>query len=147
MLYGVLYRSAMQVETPELVFFTASADLLQSRRSLLHSLFLQFAKVHFFLSAIAGRRPTFTRSPIVLTLFNTRYFFRPSFTHFHLPINFIRSIFGPSWPSKFSKEKLTLTRLDSSSAHPKPVYEGTPTDYCKDQAVFDAGAVPFRFGS
>ncbi len=24
-------------------------------------------------------------------------------------------------------------------------YEGTPTDYCKDQAVFDAGAVPSQF--
>ncbi len=45
--------------------------------------------------------------------------------------------------SKFSKEKLILTRLNSSSAHPEPVYETTPTDYCKDQAVFDEGAVPF----
>ncbi len=27
-----------------------------------------------------------------------------------------------------------------------PVYEGTPTDYCKDQAVFDAGAVLSPFG-
>ncbi len=26
---------------------------------------------------------------------------------------------------------------------PEPVYEGTPTDCCKDQAVFDEGAVPF----
>ncbi len=51
-----------------------------------------------------------------------------------------------SWPSKFSKVWLTLTRLNSSSAHPEPVYEGTTTDYCKDQAVFDAGAVPFQFG-
>ncbi len=48
-----------------------------------------------------------------------------------------------SWPSKFSKENLILTRLNSSSAHPEPVYEGTPTEYCKDQAVFDEGAVPF----
>ncbi len=48
-----------------------------------------------------------------------------------------------SWPSKFSKEKLILTRLNSSSAHPELVYEGTRTDYCKDQAVFDEGAVPF----
>ncbi len=48
-----------------------------------------------------------------------------------------------SWPSKFSKEKLILTRLDSSTAHPELVYEGTRTDYCKDQAVFDEGAVPF----
>ncbi len=46
-----------------------------------------------------------------------------------------------SWPSTFSKVKLTLTRLTSSSAHPEPVYEGTPTDYCTDQAVFDEGAV------
>ncbi len=46
-----------------------------------------------------------------------------------------------SWPSTFSKVKLTLTRLNSSSAHPEPIYEGTPTDYCKAQAVFDAGAV------
>ncbi len=29
-----------------------------------------------------------------------------------------------SWPSKFTKEKLTLTRLNSTSAHPEPVYEG-----------------------
>ncbi len=28
----------------------------------------------------------------------------------------------------------------------EPVYEGTPTDYCKDQAVSDAGAVPSQFG-
>ncbi len=28
-----------------------------------------------------------------------------------------------------------------------PDYEGTPTEYCKDQAVFDAGAVPSQFGS
>ncbi len=50
-----------------------------------------------------------------------------------------------SWPSKFSKEKLTLTQLNSSSAHPELVYEGTRSDYCKDQAVFDEGAVPFLF--
>ncbi len=49
--------------------------------------------------------------------------------------------------SKFSKVGLTLTRLTSSSAYPKPDYESKPTDYWKDQAVFDAGAVPFRFGS
>ncbi len=48
-----------------------------------------------------------------------------------------------SWPSKFAKEKLVLTRLNSSSAHPEPVNEGTRTDYCKDQAVFDEGAEPF----
>ncbi len=40
---------------------------------------------------------------------------------------------------------MILTRLNSSSAHTEPVYEGTRTDYCKDQAVFDAGAVPFLF--
>ncbi len=51
-----------------------------------------------------------------------------------------------SCPSTFSKEKLILTRLNSSSAHPEPVYEGTPTDYCKDQAVFDEGAMPFLSG-
>ncbi len=50
-----------------------------------------------------------------------------------------------SWPSKFSKVTLTLTRLTSSSDHPEPGYEGTPTDKCKDQAFFDAGAVPFQF--
>ncbi len=50
------------------------------------------------------------------------------------------------WPSKSSKEKSILTRLNSSSAHPEPVYEGTPTDYCKDQAVFDEGAVPSLSG-
>ncbi len=48
-----------------------------------------------------------------------------------------------SWPSKFSKEKFILTRLNSSSAHPEPVYEGTPTDYCKEQAVFEEVEVPF----
>ncbi len=48
-----------------------------------------------------------------------------------------------TWPSKFSKEKLILTWLTFSSAHPEQVYEGTRTDYCKDQAVLDEGAVPF----
>ncbi len=43
-----------------------------------------------------------------------------------------------SWPS---------TRLTSSTAHPEPGYEATPTDYCKHQAVFDAGALPFLFVS
>ncbi len=52
-----------------------------------------------------------------------------------------------SWPSKFSKEKLTFTRLASSSTHPERGYGGTPTDYCKDHAVFDAGVVPFLFVS
>ncbi len=51
-----------------------------------------------------------------------------------------------SWPTKFEKEKLILTRLKSSSARPEPVYEGTPTDYCKHQADFDEGAVPFLSG-
>ncbi len=50
-----------------------------------------------------------------------------------------------SWPSRFSKVKLTLARLTSSSTHPDPGYEGTPTDYCKHQSVFDARAVPFLF--
>ncbi len=57
----------------------------------------------------------------------------------------------PSWShpglQNFLKANLTLTRLNSSPAHPEPGYEDTPTDYCKDQAVFDEGAVPFRFGS
>ncbi len=35
--------------------------------------------------------------------------------------------------------------LGSSSANPKPVYKGTPTNYCKNQAVFDAGAEPSPF--
>ncbi len=48
--------------------------------------------------------------------------------------------------SNTSKEKLILTRLNSSSVHPEPVYEGTPTDYCKDQAVFNEEAVPFLSG-
>ncbi len=47
---------------------------------------------------------------------------------------------------KLSKEKLILTRLNSSAAHPEPVYEGTPIDYCKDHAVFDEGKVPFLSG-
>ncbi len=51
-----------------------------------------------------------------------------------------------SWRSKYSKVKLTLTRLTSSSAHPEPGYEGTSIDYCKDQAVFDAEAVSSQFG-
>ncbi len=50
------------------------------------------------------------------------------------------------WPSSFLKVKLTLTRLSSSSVHPELGYEGTPTDYCKDQTVFDEGAVPSQFG-
>ncbi len=35
------------------------------------------------------------------------------------------------WPSPCSKVKLILPRLTSSSAHPKPVYEDTATDYCR----------------
>ncbi len=42
--------------------------------------------------------------------------------------------------------KFTSTRLYSSSAHPEPIYEGTSTDNCTYQAVFDAGAVPSQFG-
>ncbi len=49
------------------------------------------------------------------------------------------------WPSAFSKEKLTLTRLISSSAHHEPVYEGTHTDYCRYQAIFDSAAVHSPF--
>ncbi len=48
-----------------------------------------------------------------------------------------------SWHSKFSMEKLISTGLNYSTVHPEPVYEGTRTDNCKDQAVFDEGAVPF----
>ncbi len=52
-----------------------------------------------------------------------------------------------SWPSKFSKMKLTLTRLTSSSVHPEPGSESTPTDYYKDQAVINApsGTFSIRF--
>ncbi len=35
-------------------------------------------------------------------------------------------------PSEFSKVKLALTRLTSSSVRSEPGYEGTHTDYCKD---------------
>ncbi len=46
-----------------------------------------------------------------------------------------------------SKRNLVNVWLDiTSSAHPQPVYEGTTTDYCKDQAVFDEGAVPSLSG-
>ncbi len=45
----------------------------------------------------------------------------------------------------FLQVGLTLIRLTTSFAYPEPDYERTPTDYCKDQAVYDAGAVPFRF--
>ncbi len=41
----------------------------------------------------------------------------------------------------FQKRKLILTRLNSPSTHLEPVYEGTLTDCCKDQAVFDEGEV------
>ncbi len=44
-----------------------------------------------------------------------------------------------SWPSKCSKVKLTLTRLTSSSDHPEPGYEDTPTIYCKDRYLFCSG--------
>ncbi len=49
-------------------------------------------------------------------------------------------------PADLILVKLTLTRLTSSTAHPEPGYEDTPTDYCKNQAVFDEGAVPSQFG-
>ncbi len=57
---------------------------------------------------------------------------------------------SPYFLSKYlviSKFLMVLTRLPSSSAQPEPGYHGTPTDYCKDQAVFDAGAEPFLFVS
>ncbi len=47
---------------------------------------------------------------------------------------------------KSFKGELTLTCLTSSSAHPDRGCEGTTTDYCKDQAVIDAGAEPSQFG-
>ncbi len=50
-----------------------------------------------------------------------------------------------SWPSTFSKVMLTLTRLTSSSNHPRPGEKDTPLDYGKHQAVFDAEAVHFLF--
>ncbi len=34
-------------------------------------------------------------------------------------------------------------RLISSSAHPEPGWEGTSTDFCKDQPVFDEAVVNF----
>ncbi len=46
-----------------------------------------------------------------------------------------------SWPSRFPKVKLTLSRLTSSSPHNEPGKEGTPTDFRNGQAVFDEGAV------
>ncbi len=56
-------------------------------------------------------------------------------------------LFPSQCNTKNSKVKIIFTCLTSSSAHPEPVYEGTPTDYGKDQAVFDAGAVFFLFVS
>ncbi len=52
-----------------------------------------------------------------------------------------------SWPSNSSQVKFILARQASSSAHPEPGYEGTLADCCKDQAIFDARVVPFRFRS
>ncbi len=46
---------------------------------------------------------------------------------------------------KIFEGEVDLTHLNSSSAHHEPFYEDTPTDYCKDQAAFDAGAVPSPF--
>ncbi len=48
---------------------------------------------------------------------------------------------------KIFKGEVDLNPSEFFLRPPEPGYEGTPTDYCKDQAVFDAGAVPFRFGS
>ncbi len=42
-----------------------------------------------------------------------------------------------SLPSSFSKVYITEAHLSSSSAHPEVGYEGTLTEYCNDQAVFD----------
>ncbi len=38
---------------------------------------------------------------------------------------------SPPWSSRFSKEKLILTRLDSSSTQPEPSWEGRSTRCCK----------------
>ncbi len=46
-----------------------------------------------------------------------------------------------SWPSTLSKVELPLANLITSSAHPEPSKEDTPTDFCNGQAVFDEGAV------
>ncbi len=50
---------------------------------------------------------------------------------------------GGRFPTVRHAHLLGLIGRSHFSAHPEPVYEGTPTDYCKDQAVFDERAVPF----
>ncbi len=47
---------------------------------------------------------------------------------------------------KIYKGEVDLNPSEFFLCPPEPVYEGTPTDYCTDQAVFDAGAVPSPFG-
>ncbi len=48
---------------------------------------------------------------------------------------------------KIFKGEVELNPSDFFLRPPRTGYEGTPTDYCKDQAIFDAGAVPFLFVS
>ncbi len=45
------------------------------------------------------------------------------------------------------KGEVNLNPSDFFLRPHEPVYEGTPTNYCRDQAVFNAGAVPSQFGS
>ncbi len=47
------------------------------------------------------------------------------------------------WPSRFSKVKLTWAYLLSSFAHPGLGWEGSLTEYCKDQAGFDEEVLCF----
>ncbi len=44
------------------------------------------------------------------------------------------------------KREVDLNPFEFFLRPPEPVYEGTPTDYCKDQAVFGEGAVPSLSG-
>ncbi len=46
----------------------------------------------------------------------------------------------------FFKGEVDLNPSEFFLRPPGPVYEGTHTDYCKDQAVFDEGAVPSLSG-
>ncbi len=48
---------------------------------------------------------------------------------------------------KIFKGGVDLNPPDFFLCPPRPGYEGTPTDYCKDQSVCDAGAVPSQFES
>ncbi len=47
---------------------------------------------------------------------------------------------------KIFKGEVDLNPSEFFLRPPEPVYEGTPTDYCKYQAVFDEGPVPFLSG-